>query len=798
MVVVVTALAAWAIVDYTSTGGCTLPMFGVRLRRSNGLTFEPKITIQLQSRTGPTVTRLELCDYVACTDGEETWVNRTVYLCRFDIGRPQGGRKWCAEHPFLYWRTEGKEYAPSFNPPMVDFKRSIVLKRDRSFKKGDRLNPIEITIRMPGTRLWPDLKDHYFLVLGVETDGLGDGDPRVLMRVNYPVEVKEPEKDAVEKEWDQRSDVIFDARPIVDVQSFEFDMCEFVTCVVDGRDKNDLPIQMWVFDKGYPRVLDEGCSDRELLLWRNRFSLKGRHQIPDKDKLELRTRIRISRKPMDGVPGNIVLTVIWKPGTLSPWKTHYVYLGVGTEPLTGSDSVIVKINLNVPVDSDKPEVGQATGFLQKNFWMLWIQSTAHSVTNDSCVACARSRPELKTIPSPFSENQTFCVMHLHMTENPISDCRWLEKSYPLASAKVVPPIFTPVQSRHLCLRRTGRMGLKVGHLNTKWCFQVLDVSSWVNATQLVVARSDLYWYCGQRTLLNVLSHDWLGTCTILSLLAPLTIVPATVDDVLKWRSGVAAQMDQDQMQRRRKRAISASFDLYGSSPVYIDAIGVPRGVPEQYKLADEIASGFESLIPQVTINKNVARINYVHFSVQRLTNFTRDAIEGIHGQLSATSLMAEQNRMALDFLLAETGGTCALIGAQCCTWIPKHTDNSTGSIVRALNGLRGLSVELADHSGTDTSLNRWLRRAFGEWKQTIVTALLAFCAAFVVIMLVGCCCIPCIRILVLRCLESAIDARNVIKPQHMMVQFQVPTAPPVSTGYEVALEGLMSSYTPDM
>ena len=31
------------------------------------------------------------------------------------------------------------------------------------------------------------------------------------------------------------------------------------------------------------------------------------------------------------------------------------------------------------------------------------------------------------------------------------------------------------------------------------------------------------------------------------------------------------------------------------------------------KLADEIAAGFESLIPQVTINKDVARINYVHF-----------------------------------------------------------------------------------------------------------------------------------------------------------------------------------------
>lgn len=42
-----------------------------------------------------------------------------------------------------------------------------------------------------------------------------------------------------------------------------------------------------------------------------------------------------------------------------------------------------------------------------------------------------------------------------------------------------------------------------------------------------------------------------------------------------------------------KRSAS-SFDLSVGSPTYIDAIGIPRGVPDEYKLADQVAAGFEN------------------------------------------------------------------------------------------------------------------------------------------------------------------------------------------------------------
>ena len=795
MVGLLMTLIIWAGVCYASDG---VYAPSVSIRRGVQTPVEPKMTIQLTSNTEPTVIRFDLCDYLLCAGGGDRWVNNTVYLCRFDLGRPVQGHPLCTEYPTLYWTTRGTPIDLSFHPKMKKFQESISLKRDRPYKKGDKLNPMLLSIKPLEEAPYPDLKDHFFLVLGAahQEEYLPPTvHPRALIRINMPVEVKNPISDDKELEWDGRSDVIFDVRPIAQVQTFGFDMCEFLTCTGSREYRTKHDIKMWIFSKGHPKKPNEGCVHHDMILWTYPKSGVALPPMENLDLLELSRRISVIRKPTQRAPGYIALTINWVPGKLSPWKKHYFYLGIGTAALRGEDTVLIKFNLNVPLETTEKQLLEVvTGFSQKNYWMSWVQSTARSVMNESCVACAQSRPELKTIPSPFSENQTFCMLNLHMTENPVPECHWLEKAYPVSNALDVPPIFTPVQSLHLCLRRVGREGHKVGHLSTEWCYNTIDASEWINVTQLVVARSDVYWYCGQRTLLNVLPTDWVGTCTILSLLAPLSIVPATVNDVLAWRTGVATQAGQDQGHGRQKRSIG-SFDLYGSSPVYIDAIGVPRGVPDQYKLADEIAAGFESLIPQVTINKNVARINCVHFSDQRVTNFTVDALQGINNQLSATSLMAEQNRMALDFLLAETGGTCALIGTQCCTWIPKNTDNSTGSIVRALNGLRGLSIELATNSGVDNGFNGWMRRAFGEWKQAIISVLGALAAAVVVLLLIGCCCIPCIRYLIIRCLNSAMDARLVINSEKMMIQFQTT---PVSAGYEAALMELTSPLNRDM
>lgn len=82
------------------------------------------------------------------------------------------------------------------------------------------------------------------------------------------------------------------------------------------------------------------------------------------------------------------------------------------------------------------------------------------------------------------------------------------------------------------------------------------------------------------------------------------------------------------------------FDPTHNSPTWIDAIGIPRGVPDEYKLVDQVAAGFESILLWITPGKNVERINYIHFKVQCLANLTRYAVAGLSEQLHATSPMA--------------------------------------------------------------------------------------------------------------------------------------------------------------
>ena len=162
------------------------------------------------------------------------------------------------------------------------------------------------------------------------------------------------------------------------------------------------------------------------------------------------------------------------------------------------------------------------------------------------------------------------------------------------------------------------------------------------------------------------------------------------------------------------------------------------------KLADQIGAGFENIpllsaLFPITANKNVDRINYIHYNVQRLANLTRDAVEGISTQLAATSLMAFQNRVALDMLLAEKGGVCAMFGEQCCTFIPNNTAPD-GSVTKALNGLRALSTKMKEASGTDNPVEAWMRGMFGKWKALAMAIFTSIDCFLAILITCGCCC----------------------------------------------------------
>ena len=87
-----------------------------------------------------------------------------------------------------------------------------------------------------------------------------------------------------------------------------------------------------------------------------------------------------------------------------------------------------------------------------------------------------------------------------------------------------------------------------------------------------------------------LDTPWKGECALAKIIMPLHIL-----------SEGQAESHPDSPSRRKRGVPIGSFDPH----VYIDAIGVPRGVPDEFKARDQVAAGFESLFPLVTINKNV-------------------------------------------------------------------------------------------------------------------------------------------------------------------------------------------------
>ncbi|XP_045078490.1 uncharacterized protein LOC123480998 [Coregonus clupeaformis] len=375
-----------------------------------------------------------------------------------------------------------------------------------------------------------------------------------------------------------------------------------------------------------------------------------------------------------------------------------------------------------------------------NNWLLMVEQAAKASGAD-CVVCMGARPLLQVVPSALGLD---CLVDVMNKTIPSENCSSWDKIYPLTTAEKQKPLFSKkvAVGNFTCINRTGA-GVRLGKLNDTQCYSVETV----NMAFKPKARSDIWWWCGDDRLFDRLPYNTTGFCASVSLILPVSITPLTVTDLLTTVNVVYPHT----WKSRPKRSVMSD------DPTYIDSIGIPRGVPTEYKLINQVAAGFESsLCWWCTINKNVDRINYIHYNVQKLGNKTEEGFSAIHEQLSATSLMAFQNRIAVDMLLAEKGGVCSIFGDQCCTFIPNNTA-ADGSLTKALEGFRSLNSKMKDHSGVDTSMWDGFGDMFGKYKQLVFSILTSIAVFTAILTLCGCCCIPCIRALCTRVITTAIQ-----------------------------------------
>lgn len=135
------------------------------------------------------------------------------------------------------------------------------------------------------------------------------------------------------------------------------------------------------------------------------------------------------------------------------------------------------------------------------------------------------------------------------------------------------------------LHKYDRSRREAGKPNASSCLTITEVDPSFKPE----SRADVWWWCGDPQLYDRLPGNWTGMCGLVSLLLPVQVIKLSATDI----TITAGQL---KLEGRKKRSAPVQP---GPDPTYVDAIGIPRGVPDEYKLVDQVAAGFESSIQYV-------------------------------------------------------------------------------------------------------------------------------------------------------------------------------------------------------
>jgi len=154
----------------------------------------------------------------------------------------------------------------------------------------------------------------------------------------------------------------------------------------------------------------------------------------------------------------------------------------------------------------------------------------------------------------------------------------------------------------------------------------------------------------------------------------------------------------------------------------------PRGVSDVFGThhQSDFKNALGPLLPFYGVMSALDQIADLSHAIEVIANETGKALTLLSGELASVRLVALQNRAALDFLLAAQGGTCAIIGSECCTFVPDY--NATiGDIV---NHLYDTAKSVQQDSG---SLFDWLKTAFGSMGHHILEVVIVLVACIVLL-----------------------------------------------------------------
>nr|XP_019954141.1 PREDICTED: endogenous retrovirus group 3 member 1 Env polyprotein-like [Paralichthys olivaceus] len=308
--------------------------------------------------------------------------------------------------------------------------------------------------------------------------------------------------------------------------------------------------------------------------------------------------------------------------------------------------------------------------------MAW-QVANHIHPNSSCYVCGlmpyTAGEGLPLMALPASDCDTCHLMHIPLSQSySHPDCPRLSKMRPLncsgghincqrcvQTPKPVPVLVVP-QPFPWCLENDGESPVGESHcLRTfKWdpkqtsfdfkpldsapehCLEAagrgrLNALAHRTASCSISSPEGMYWVCGNLGY-PYLPVDYRGRCGL------AYVVPAM---------RVAHSLPQKPLVNRTRRGLSDIFGTHHQSP-FKNILG--------------------PLLPFYGVMSALDQIADLSHAIEFIANETGRALMLLSSELASVRLVALQNRAALDFLLAVQGGTCAVIGSECCTFVPDY------------------------------------------------------------------------------------------------------------------------------
>ena len=164
------------------------------------------------------------------------------------------------------------------------------------------------------------------------------------------------------------------------------------------------------------------------------------------------------------------------------------------------------------------------------------------------------------------------------------------------------------------------------------------------------------------------------------------------------------------------------------------------------------------IIPGYGVYLNQQETKALSTALEAHINSTDRVVTAMSTQLEEVTKVALQNRMALDLILASTGGVCKIIGSECCSYVHSanlsvvkfHRENS-----KAINDLAKITSW-----DIESVFGNW----FSDWSTPFVRNTIMFFVALLIIVIILIITIACVKACVKQLTTAAVSQFIIVEP----------------------------------